>query len=130
MKKIVAFTIALGVALSMAQAQTGGGHKGGRAGGKGGGKGGDRFEAMISKLNLTEEQQAKLKPIMEANRLKTESIRNEASLSVDQKKAKMRENREAFENEIKAILTPEQQQQLGEKKHHKPGPGKGQAPQQ
>ena len=69
---------------------------------------GDRLEMMKEKLNLTPEQIEKIKPILEKDREKLVSLREDTSLSREQKGEKMREILKSSMTAIKPILTPEQ----------------------
>ncbi|HMK30327.1 MAG TPA: hypothetical protein VK473_11635 [Terriglobales bacterium] len=86
------------------------------------------FVQMLSqKLNLTADQQAKLKPILQQQHQQFMSVREDATLTADQKQAKMKEIREATDTQINGILTPEQQQQFAQMKSQHRGRMKGAA---
>jgi protein CpxP len=63
-------------------------------------------------LLLTEEQKAKLRPILIEENQKMEALRNDTTMTQDQKIAKANEIRRAASPKIKAILTPEQLRKL------------------
>ncbi len=65
-------------------------------------------------LNLTEEQKSKLRPILIDERMQMESLRNDTSLSDDQKVEKAHQIRAAAAPKIKAVLTPEQLKKLAD----------------
>ena len=69
----------------------------------------NHLKMLTEKLNLTEDQQAKAKPILEnqANQMKT--IHDDTSLAPADRQAKMRELHESSIEKMNAILTPEQQ---------------------
>ena len=93
--------------------------------GKPGMRGENFAERLTKELNLTPDQQSQVKPVMEDTRSQMKAVREDASLTPDQKKAKAKEIREATNAKIKALLTPEQQQKMDQmKKEHGPGPGK------
>ncbi len=73
-----------------------------------GGPQGDRLEMMKEKLSLTAEQAEKIKPLLEKDREKIMALRQDASLSREEKGEKMREILKASMEAIKPILTPEQ----------------------
>jgi len=75
------------------------------------------LQMLTEKLNLTDEQRTKLKPILQdqANQLK--AVRDDTSLSPDQKTAKMKAIHASFHDQVNAVLTPEQQAKLKEMKH-------------
>ena len=70
-----------------------------------------RMEMMAKKLNLTQDQQDKLKPIFEKQREQAKAIKNDSSLNEDQKKEKFQALRQDTMSQVNGILTPEQQQQ-------------------
>ena len=65
-------------------------------------------------LHLTDDQKAKLRPILIDESQQMEAVRNDTSLSQDQKIAKANAIREAASPKIKAVLTPEQLQRLAD----------------
>ncbi|MFT4093136.1 MAG: hypothetical protein QM640_05815 [Niabella sp.] len=70
---------------------------------------------MYEDLNLTQEQKDKIKAIEDENRPKLQAIRQDASLSDDDKRSKSMELRKAQKEKIDEILTPEQKTKLDEK---------------
>lgn len=80
---------------------------------------GDRLQMLAEKLNLTEAQTAAIQPIFaaEANDIKT--VRQDNSLSKEEKKGKVLAIREAAKEKIAAILTPEQKTEWVELKEHR-----------
>lgn len=75
---------------------------------------GERLKMMSEKLGLTDEQKGKLKAILAKNMPKMKEIRADAALSQEDKRAKMMEIRKAEMAEIRALLTPEQQEKMKE----------------
>ena len=65
-------------------------------------------------LGLTEEQKTKLRPIIADENQQMEAVRNDSSLSTEQKVAKANQIRETASPKIRAVLTPEQLQKLAE----------------
>jgi periplasmic protein CpxP/Spy len=65
-------------------------------------------------LGLTEDQKTQLRPIVTEETQQMEAVRNDNSLSQEQKIAKINQIREAASPKIKAILTPEQLQKLAD----------------
>jgi Spy/CpxP family protein refolding chaperone len=65
-------------------------------------------------LNLTAEQKAKLRPIIADENQQMESLRNDNSLTQEQKIDKANQVRAQASPKIKAILTPEQLQKLAQ----------------
>jgi Spy/CpxP family protein refolding chaperone len=72
----------------------------------------DRLEELSKQLNLTPEQKAKLLPILKADAPKLETIKNNTSLTKLQKLEQIRAVHQQSDPQVKAILTPEQYQQL------------------
>ena len=75
---------------------------------------GERLKMMSEKLGLTDEQKEKLKAIFAKNMPKMKEIRADAALSQEDQRAKMMEIRKAEMAEIRALLTPEQQEKMKE----------------
>jgi len=59
-------------------------------------------------LNLTDDQKAKVQPILDAQREKMRAVFQDDSLSPDDKRAKMKTIRDDTNAKLKPILTPEQ----------------------
>lgn len=68
----------------------------------------DPVERLTKVLDLTPDQQTKIKPILEERRTKMKALKDDTSLTADQRKAKGLEIFEASNKDIKAILTPDQ----------------------
>jgi len=67
------------------------------------------IDKLTTDLNLTPDQQAKIKPILMDRHTKVKAIRDDASLSKQQKKEQLKEIGQTTDGQIKAILTPDQQ---------------------
>ena len=67
---------------------------------------------MMQDLNLTAEQQTQMKTLHEDMMQQRNAIQNDASLSADQKKDKMKELRQTQMQKMNAILTPDQQAKM------------------
>jgi periplasmic protein CpxP/Spy len=65
-------------------------------------------ESWKNLLGLTAEQDAKMKEIGKANKEKTEALKNDATADKAQKKAKSAELKQAYETDMKAVLSAEQ----------------------
>lgn len=77
-------------------------------------------------LNLTDDQKVKIKPIIESTDAQAQSIRQDTSLTPQDRRAKMRDLHEKTMTQIRGILTPEQQAKLDDmQKHEGMGRGKG-----
>jgi Spy/CpxP family protein refolding chaperone len=64
---------------------------------------------MMNELNLTPEQKAQMKSLHENNKGQRQAIQNDASLTADQKKAKMKDLQKSQSGKMNSILTPDQQ---------------------
>jgi Spy/CpxP family protein refolding chaperone len=66
------------------------------------------FERMAEELNLTDDQKPKVKAIMDAQRQKMRDLREDDSLSDDDRRAQMKTIHEDTATQLKAVLTPDQ----------------------
>jgi hypothetical protein len=64
----------------------------------------DQVKRMTKQLKLSDDQQAKLRPVLEDQRRQMEQLRNDSSLSRDDKFSKMREVHAQTSSQIKALL--------------------------
>jgi protein CpxP len=93
--------------------------------------GGERMvQAIIERVGLDADQAAKVKAIFQKQREAGQPVWNDASLSQEQKREKMRAMREESNKEIRALLTPEQQTKFDAvlkemQQHRPPGGGRG-----
>ncbi|HYG99594.1 MAG TPA: hypothetical protein VD837_10720 [Terriglobales bacterium] len=95
---------------------------------KHGRKGMDRWSQlgrMVEQLNLSDEQKSKLQPLFEQQRTQMQALRQDTSLTPEQKRTKMKELRDANHQQVMAILTPEQQQNLESMRAKRPRRGYG-----
>lgn len=69
---------------------------------------------MTKQLHLTEDQQAKIKPILEDQHKQMMALRQDTSMSREDRFAKFREIRKQTFEKMNPILTPDQQKQLKE----------------
>ncbi len=69
----------------------------------------DQLKHLTKKLNLSDDQQAKLKPILEDQRKQMDGIRNDSSLSREDRFSKMQEIRQSSDTQIKSVLNDDQQ---------------------
>lgn len=80
----------------------------------------ERGEKFAKELNLTPDQQAELKTIRENMKQQAQAIKNDSSLTEDQKKAKFKELRKSTHEQMMAKLTPDQQAKFKEmRKEHR-----------
>jgi Spy/CpxP family protein refolding chaperone len=89
-----------------------------------------RLKMLTEKLNLTEDQQAKLKPILEDQAKQMKALHDDASLAPADKQARMKELHDSSIEKLNAILTPDQQakwkqmrQEMMQKHNEMKGPG-------
>src|SRR5260370_7420389 len=73
------------------------------------------LQAAVESLNLTDDQKAKVKDIFADAKTKHQAVSSDASLSEEQKKAKMKELHTATMAKLNEVLTPEQQPDLKSK---------------
>jgi Spy/CpxP family protein refolding chaperone len=81
-----------------------------------------RGRGPLAQLNLTDDQRAKIQPILQSSRQQAQAVRNDSTLTPEQKKAKMRDIRQDAMTQMNSLLTPEQQQQWQQMRQHR-GPG-------
>lgn len=72
----------------------------------------DRLQAAVDELNLTDDQKAQLAIIFADAKTQSDAVRADATLTTDQKKAKMKEIGADLHAKVHAVLTPEQRTQL------------------
>jgi len=88
----------------------------GKGHGHRGHRGAHMRQMMISKLNLTQQQQDQLKPIFDKQREQAQAIRQDNTLTADQQKQKFDALRQDTQTQFNSVLTPEQQQQWAQLK--------------
>lgn len=69
---------------------------------------GQRMQQMVEKLGLTDDQKPKVEATMKDQREKMTALRDDTSLSADDRKAKVKEIMEATDAKMKTILTADQ----------------------
>lgn len=93
-----------------------------------------RLQMMTQQLNLTTDQQTQIKPILENESQQMQTLRQDTSLSQDDRMSKMKQIRQTSASQIKPILTADQQakwQQMMSQQGHRGGgmgPGAGGPP--
>jgi Spy/CpxP family protein refolding chaperone len=108
-----------------------------QSGGQGGGGGrhmmspDQRLQHMTQQLNLTADQQQKIKPILEEESQQMQTLRQDSSVSGADRMSKMQQIRQGTNDQIKAVLNPDQQQKFEEMQTHRMAPQgmQGQPPQ-
>jgi len=82
-----------------------------------------QLERMSQQLNLTAEQKDKIKPILEEHAKQMQSLRNDSSMSREDRRAKFQEMRQNMANEIRPILNSDQQKKWEEMMNRQPQRG-------
>jgi len=78
-----------------------------------------RIEMMSEKLNLTEQQKKDIKPIIENEMKEMRTVREDSSLTPEQRREKTKAIRQTTQAELNKILTPEQQKKYAEMEEHR-----------
>lgn len=79
----------------------------------------EKLQRLSSELNLTEDQKAKIKPILQNEVGQLKEVHNDSALSTDQKQSKMQDIHSSAKTQINEILTPDQQKKLAAMKAEK-----------
>jgi hypothetical protein len=69
----------------------------------------EQLKHLTTELNLTSDQQAKLKPILEDQRAQMDKLHQDASLTRQDRFSKMQELRQGSDAQIKRLLSEDQQ---------------------
>lgn len=77
-----------------------------------------QLQMLSEKLSLTDDQKAKIKPILEDQMKQMKAVHEDTSLSADQKRDKMKSIHDSSHEQINAVLTPEQQTKFKEMQEH------------
>lgn len=72
----------------------------------------ERLERMKTNLSLTPDQTESVKGILMESKSSMDKVRQDSSLSPEEKKAKGREIQQSSKSKIDAILTPEQKEKM------------------
>ena len=89
---------------------------------------GNQLEWLTKELNLTTEQQAKVKPILEDQSKQMKATREDTTLTQDQKREKMKQLHDSTHSQINDILTPEQQTKFAQLKEQQKARHEGTKP--
>ncbi len=73
-----------------------------------------RVQRLTERLNLTQEQQTKLRTIIQEEQQKLQELRTNTAITPPERMGKVRQLREQTNNKIREILTPEQKQRFDE----------------
>jgi hypothetical protein len=93
-----------------------------------------RLQMLTQQLNLTADQQQQIKPILENESEQMQAVRQDTSLSQDDRRSKMLQIHQNSASQIKPILSADQQAKWDEMMSHQGhrggmGPGAGGPPQ-
>ncbi len=77
-----------------------------------------RLQHMTQMLNLSSDQQTKIRPILDNESQQMQALRSDTSMSREDRMAKMKSIREATNSQITPILTSEQQQKWSQMQSH------------
>jgi Spy/CpxP family protein refolding chaperone len=77
-------------------------------GARGGPRGGPTLDQIAQQLNLTDDQKAKVKPILDTRDQKMKDLRADTTLSQEDRRTKMQTIRQETTDAMKGVLTPEQ----------------------
>lgn len=80
----------------------------------------EKGQEMKKELNLTAAQESKMKQVRASYKAKFDALRDNSTLTQEQKRAQMKELMEAQKEEMKGILTKEQQDKMQSLKKDRP----------
>ena len=97
----------------------GGGHQWGHGGA-------GQLARLTTALSLTPDQQTQIKPIVDTFHTAMQSVKQDSSLALTDKRAKIKDARDTETSQINAILTPDQQTKFAAlqaqmRNHHRDG---------
>jgi len=73
-----------------------------------------RTEMLTKQLSLTSDQQPKVLDLMKSEQSQMEKVRSDSSLSQDDRRAKMTDIRKSTDDQVRALLNPDQQKKFDE----------------
>ncbi len=85
----------------------------------------EHLQMLSQKLNLTDDQKAKIRPILEEHLKERDTVMKDQSLSMEQKHEKMKASMEAAHAKIDPILNDEQKKELAQMMQGENGEHKG-----
>ncbi len=71
-----------------------------------------KLKRLSKRLNLTDDQKEKMRPILQDEEKQLTSLESDSALTPQQKHRKTREIRMSFKSQMDAILTPEQKEKI------------------
>jgi len=72
----------------------------------------EKLQHISGELNLSDDQKQQLKPVLQNEFQQLKAVKDDSSLSEDQKRAKVGEIRSNAKSQMSTILTPDQQKKL------------------
>lgn len=81
----------------------------------------DQLKHLTKKLKLSDDQQAKLKPILEDQHKQIDQLRSDSSLSRQDRFSKMQELRQSSDTQIKNVLNEDQQKNFDKMREEQRG---------
>lgn len=85
-----------------------------------------KLQRMTQQLNLTADQQTKIKPILEQEQQQVQTLHGDTSMSQPDRMSKMQQIHQDTNDQIKSVLTPDQQQKFTQMQdRHGPGMSHG-----
>ena len=85
-----------------------------------------RLQHMTKALNLTPDQQEKIKPILENEQTQMQGLHQDTSMAKQDRMTKAQQIRQSSNDQIQQILTPDQQQKWSQMQAQRQGGGMGQ----
>lgn len=70
------------------------------------------LQQISSELNLTDDQKTQIKPMLQSEFQQLKSVKDDTTMSQEQKQAKAQEIHASAKSQIANVLTPEQQKKL------------------
>jgi len=89
-------------------------------------RGGSTLERLTKTLDLTDDQKPKVKAALDAQQTKIKALREDSSLSQDDRRAKLKTIREETSADLKKVLTDEQYAKYEKLSQRRPGGNKPQ----
>ena len=77
-----------------------------------------RLKRLTKRLDLTAEQQERIRPILQDEAAQMKAVNDDSALTQQQKHRKIRDLRQATRSQLDGILTDEQKQKLASNKPH------------
>lgn len=84
-----------------------------------------RLQHLTRQLNLTDDQQQKIKPVLEQEQQQMQTLHQDTSMSQQDRWSKMQQIRQTTNDQIKAVLNPDQQKKFEEMQNRRMNPQGG-----